>query len=188
MARVAGVDAAWPKSAHELTAAIYYLLAFRRGQRGADPEKEARDFAADAPVDGGTLGELKAAAAAAFWCYADAPTAVQLVAAQQGWTLLFEKGFLAEPHATPNEAVAEPAFYCVAAPPGGAAPRVLLAVRGTANVHDVATDIRAVPASFPPPTAADGGGNEGRGGKIVEGDSDWIPKAEWDRGVRHWNR
>ena len=32
------------------------------------------------------------------------------------------------------------------------------------------------------------GRGRGRGRKIVEGDSDWIPKAEWDRGVRHWNR
>ncbi|KAH8053140.1 hypothetical protein JL722_9806 [Aureococcus anophagefferens] len=118
--RVAGV-AAWPKSAHELTAAIYYLLAFRRGERGADPEQERRDHAGDAPCDGATLAELKAAAAAALWCYAESPTAVQLVAGQQGWTLLFERGFLAEPFAPERDVVAEPAFFCIASGPGGRA-------------------------------------------------------------------
>jgi hypothetical protein len=155
--RVAGVDAAWPKSAHELTAAIYYLLAFRRGERGADPERERRDHAGDAPCDAATLGELKAAAAAALWCYAESPTAVQLVAGQQGWTLLFERGFLAEPFAPERDVVAEPAFFCLASGPGRPRREVMLAVRGTASVHDVATDIRAVPAAFPPPP--DGAGD-----------------------------
>ena len=155
--RVAGVDAAWPKSAHELTAAIYYLLAFRRGERGADPERERRDHAGDAPCDAATLAELKAAAAAALWCYAESPTAVQLVAGQQGWTLLFERGFLAEPFAPERDVVAEPAFFCIASGPGRPRREVMLAVRGTASVHDVATDIRAVPAAFPPPP--DGAGD-----------------------------
>ena len=42
--KVAGVDEGWPRSAHELTAAIYYLLALNRGERGNDPDSVLREF------------------------------------------------------------------------------------------------------------------------------------------------
>ena len=38
--RVSCLDQAWPLSAHELTAAIYYILALKRGERGANPDFE----------------------------------------------------------------------------------------------------------------------------------------------------
>lgn len=150
--RVARVDAAWPLSAHELTAAIYYLLALRRGARGSDPDAERRQFAQCPPCDDATLDELRAAVPAAVWCYLESATAVELVSRQQGYALLFENGW------GDGSAVAQPGFICVAKrdPNNESAPKAaILAVRGTASVHDVATDVRAFPAPFPPPPQHD---------------------------------
>ncbi|CAM9752671.1 unnamed protein product, partial [Phaeothamnion confervicola] len=43
--RASGVDKAWPMSVHEITAAMYYILSERRGERGADPDGEERAHA-----------------------------------------------------------------------------------------------------------------------------------------------
>ncbi|KAJ8613406.1 hypothetical protein CTAYLR_002258, partial [Chrysophaeum taylorii] len=152
--RVARVDAAWPLSAHELTAAIYYLLALRRGARGSDPDAEKRQFASCERCDEETLRDLRAAAPAAIWCYLESPTAVELVARQQGYALLFENGWGRQ-----REAVAQPGFICLAKRDGTARRKTaILAVRGTASVHDVATDVRAFPAPFPPQRDFEGNG------------------------------
>ncbi|KAJ1452198.1 hypothetical protein M885DRAFT_620160 [Pelagophyceae sp. CCMP2097] len=194
--RVAGVDAAWPLSAHELTAAIYYLLALRRGERGAQPDAERLKFQSREHVSRAELRALRRFASIALWCYCDSATAVQLLAEQQGLKLLFDKGFSKlTPNATPShheDAVAEPAFVCLATPAHadaahraafGSRRLAVIAVRGTASVHDVATDIRVAPVPFPPTTAAprarraEAGGGSPEGGS--DGSSDSEGNAEW---------
>ena len=144
--KVAGVDEGWPRSAHELTAAIYYLLALNRGERGADPDRVLREFRDEARVDDALLTKLVAASRCALWCYEASPTCVQLVAKQQGLALLFARGFPEGPDAR-EPVVDEPAFFCAAS---ASKKEVVLAVRGTSTVQDVATDVRAAPAPFPP--------------------------------------
>jgi len=144
--KVAGVDEGWPRSAHELTAAIFYLLALNRGERGNDPDSVLRDFRDEPSVEDSELKKLVAAARCALWCYEASPTCVQLVAKQQGLTLLFARGFPEGPDAR-EPVVDEPAFFCAAST---IQKEVVLAVRGTSTVQDVATDVRAAPAPFPP--------------------------------------
>lgn len=154
--RVARVDTAWPLSAHELTAAIYYLLALRRGARGSDPDAEKRQFSSCRSCDDETLNDLRATVPAALWCYLESPTAVELVARQQGYALLFENGWRRQ-----REAVAQPGFICIArldGASGSGSKKAILAIRGTASVHDVATDVRAFPAPFPPQQEFEGNG------------------------------
>eukprot|EP00953_Heterococcus_sp_UTEX-ZZ885_P033358 17351-Heterococcus_DN1.PRE.1 len=40
----AGLDKSWPMSMHEMTAALYYLLAQMRGERGAHPDREHESY------------------------------------------------------------------------------------------------------------------------------------------------
>ena len=139
--KVAGVDEGWPRSAHELTAAIYYLLALNRGERGNDPDSVLREFRDEPSVDDADLKKLVAAARCALWCYEASPTCVQLVAKQQGPR---SAGFRKAPRQ--RTVVDEPATSAASS----VQKEVVLAVRGTSTVQDVATDVRAAPAPFPP--------------------------------------
>ena len=91
------------------------------------------------PAPDAVLVALRASAPSALWVYERAPVELQLLAAQQGWRLLFSKE---------TAAPFEPAFALL-----GHAGRkcAMLVVRGTTSVHDVVTDIRALPVPFPPP-------------------------------------
>ena len=84
----------------------------------------------------------RARAPPALWVYEQAAVELLLLAAQQGWRLLFSKETAAPP---------EPASRCSRHAQRKVA---MLVVRGTTSVHDVVTDIRALPVPFPPP--ADG--------------------------------
>jgi len=147
--RVARVDAAWPLTAHELTAAIYYLLALNRGERGSNPDAEKLRYEHIPITEDSTLVSLASALPAALWCYCATPSAIDLVARQQGLVLLFEHAIFST--SSLESCVAQPAFICLATKDSSnLRKRAVLAIRGTASVHDVATDVRAFPAPFPP--------------------------------------
>ena len=45
--KVSALEQSWPLSAHELMAAMYYLLALKRGERGNQPDLEADEHGRD---------------------------------------------------------------------------------------------------------------------------------------------
>lgn len=49
----------WPMSVHEMTAAMYYLLAQRRGERGSEPNGEHEAHAGNTPVSDDELAFLR---------------------------------------------------------------------------------------------------------------------------------
>lgn len=55
----AAVYRKWPMSAHEMTAAMYYLLAQRRGERGAEPNGEHEAHAGNPEVSEEELDFLR---------------------------------------------------------------------------------------------------------------------------------
>ena len=117
--RVSCLDQAWPLSAHELTAAIYYILALKRGERGANPDFEVGEhqtaccqvkrspsqhsnalftplppplrarFQSKPISDAALKSFLRVAPFALHFIYDHTPTELQLRAAQRGWHLLF---------------------------------------------------------------------------------------------------
>lgn len=75
--------------------------------------------------------------------YQTDPVECQRIAYTQGWTLLYTET---------NSQPEQPAYsvFCSQGRNGKASKEVCLTVRGTSSVHDVVTDIRAVPQEFPP--------------------------------------
>lgn len=57
--RVRAVSRKWPMSVHEMTAAMYYLLAQRRGERGSEPNGEHEAHAACPVVSDEELSFLR---------------------------------------------------------------------------------------------------------------------------------
>lgn len=90
LSQVSGVDRAWPISVHQLTAAMYYLLAKRRGERGANPDLEHEEHRTCGPISDELLQDLLFLAPLPLhFMYCANPVEMQLKAAQQGWRLLF---------------------------------------------------------------------------------------------------
>jgi len=164
---------AWPLSVHELSAAIFYALAQHRAIRGLHPEQEheshtgvglpnipsspfdeAATQAVCPPISDELLSELLVYAPFALnFIYADKEVDMQLLAAQQGWRLLYslleQKG-----HQLSEEPPASAVFV------HDDKKLVCLAVRGTTTIQDVVTDIRQVPLPFPE--------------EETDGDNDWF--------------
>ena len=76
--------------------------------------------------------------------YADKPVDMQLLAAQQGWRLLY--AFLEQEAGNGGRITDRPASAIFVHEENKIA---CLAVRGTATIHDVITDIRQIPVPFP---------------------------------------
>lgn len=168
---------AWPLSVHELSAAIFYAIAQHRALRGINPEKEEWDHRVTtsdeevplphknnlpervpsttpsfSDIDGDavckhvsddTLSSLIFYAPIALnFIYVEKQVDMQLLAAQQGWRLVYahleqEVGF--KDCDRPASALFVHEAQKVAC----------LAIRGTATIHDIVTDIRQIPVPFP---------------------------------------
>ena len=141
--QVAGVDQKWPLPVHELSASLYYLVGAARRRRGNDPALERTHHAAQRPPSDADLEDLMFFAPLALhFLYsgggATVPCEAQRLAALQGWTLVYVKA---------DSELYHPAFGLFVHEQRRVA---CLAVRGTATVKDVVTDIKARPKRFPP--------------------------------------
>ncbi len=201
--KVSALEQSWPLSAPELMAAMYYLLAHKRGERGNQPDLEAYEhqkarlswsghesspadpvddhyIQVSSPVPSAGLPPtwndvncggvevadaevhciLEVAPFALHFVYGHTAPEMQLRAAQKGFWLLF---------CNTDSAPEKPAFSVFARPAssslssdadgeGGVkgrqsstrTPQVILSVRGTNDIYDVVTDLRAMPMPFPP--------------------------------------
>lgn len=151
---ISGVDVAWPVSVNQLSAAMYYLLAKGRGERGAAPDAEHEEHRTCPPISDGLLQDLlNVAPLALHFAYCENPVKMQLKAQQQGWRLIFS-----HPQVQPGQ----PAFalFCHLKEKDAC-----VVVRGPDHVHDVIPEVRGLPLPFPhDEAAASGGSNGGKGG------------------------
>jgi Lipase (class 3)/FYVE zinc finger len=160
---------AWPLSVHELSAAIFYALAQHRALRGTSPEREHlihtyREGDTSGRSSSPPLSSVGGSAEQAFngvcdpvpdsilasliqyaplglnFIYVEKPVDMQLLAAQQGWRLLY--GYL-EQEVVRVDRPASALFV------NEELKVACIAVRGTSTIQDVVTDIRQVPAAFP---------------------------------------
>ncbi|CAM9212244.1 unnamed protein product [Discosporangium mesarthrocarpum] len=145
--RLSGIDRRWPMSVHEMTAAMYYLLAQRRGERGAHPDGEAEDHSGLPHLAAPELSFLRRVAALPLhFAYDRTAVELQVLCNTTGWSLVFHKA-----DSRPNQ----PAFSLLARRGGnpgdgtGFSGTAVLVVRGTKSIHDVITDIQAIPVPFP---------------------------------------
>ncbi|CAM9340264.1 unnamed protein product [Laminaria digitata] len=137
--RLSGVDKKWPMSAHEMTAAMYYLLAQRRGERGAEPNGEHEAHAGNPAVSEEELDFLRRMSALPLhFAYTKTALELQVLCNTTGWSLVFHKT---------DSRFHQPAFSLLA---NRATMMAALVVRGTGSIHDVITDIQAIPVPFPP--------------------------------------
>ncbi|CAM9427949.1 unnamed protein product, partial [Hapterophycus canaliculatus] len=149
--RLSGVDKKWPMSVHEMTAAMYYLLAQRRGERGSAPNAEHEAHADCEVISDAELAFLRRMSALPLH-FAYTKTALELqqvLCNTTGWSLVFHK---------PDSRFHQPAFSLLACRTTMTA---ALVVRGTGSIQDVITDIQAMPVPFPAPkggTASDADG------------------------------
>ena len=150
---VAGVDRHhWPVSVPQLEAAMFYLLAKGRGERGADPEAEHEAHRTCPPVSDAALQELLAVAPLALhFAYAETPVMQQLKAQQQGWRLVF-----AHPQQAGGPGQPGFALYCHLRDK-----TACLAVRGPDTVQDVLPELRGLPLPFPHDGRSGGGSGHG---------------------------
>eukprot|EP00611_Tribonema_gayanum_P020674 TRINITY_DN381_c0_g1_i6.p1 TRINITY_DN381_c0_g1~~TRINITY_DN381_c0_g1_i6.p1 ORF type:complete len:843 (-),score=264.35 TRINITY_DN381_c0_g1_i6:511-2757(-) len=129
-------------TAHELTAALYYLLAKRRGQRGAAPDAEEQEHQLPgcAPVDEETIAFVTRFAGDALHAMYDrTPVELQVLCKLRGWSLLFTH---------PESEVNRPAFALLA---DSTSKTAVVVVRGTNSLQDIVTDIKHTPIVFPSP-------------------------------------
>ncbi|KAG5189001.1 hypothetical protein JKP88DRAFT_353216 [Tribonema minus] len=129
-------------TAHELTAALYYLLAKRRGQRGAAPDAEEQEHQLPgcAPVDEETIAFVTRFAGDALHAMYDrTPVELQVLCKLRGWSLLFTH---------PESEVNRPAFALLA---DSTSKTAVVVVRGTNSLQDIVTDIKHTPIAFPSP-------------------------------------
>ncbi|CAM9302396.1 unnamed protein product [Pylaiella littoralis] len=156
--RLSGVDKKWPMSVHEMTAAMYYLLAQRRGERGSAPNAEHEVHAdCDAVSDDELLFLRRMSALPLHFAYTKTALELQVLCNTTGWSLVFHK---------PDSRFHQPAFSLLACRTTMTA---ALVVRGTGSIQDVITDIQAMPVPFPAPRA------DGASGAEADGWSDLPP-------------
>ncbi len=126
---------------HEIAAAIFYVMAEDRGVRGNNPdaEKEAYSILSSEydVLDNEIEDILKYAALPLHFLYSSTPADVQVLCNVQGWALVVSR---------PDSKPERPAYALVA---DKSEKMAILAVRGTANIQDVVTDIKHVPIPFP---------------------------------------
>mmetsp|Transcript_25102 Transcript_25102/g.79216 ORF Transcript_25102/g.79216 Transcript_25102/m.79216 type:complete len:346 (-) Transcript_25102:409-1446(-) len=131
--KTVGGDAVKRRPIHELTGALYYLMARRRQERGCNPEHEATAHAglpAASPSDLADASEW--APLALRVAYEATLVDMQRHARLHGYSLLF-----AELQGTHSRGAHLPAFSFLAC---ARRKRVVLAVRGTQDLSDVLTD------------------------------------------------
>lgn len=153
--KISGMDKMFKVNLHELTACVYYKLAYDRGLRGVDPDGERRLHDAETAAMPGcgmpdatellrdSLEEaIRIAPLALKAAYCDTEVEMQRLAAAQGWVCILAK---------PISALEQPAFGLFGTPgPSSERKRVVLVIRGTGSVQDVVTDLRSDPLPFPP--------------------------------------
>ncbi len=126
---------------HEMAAAIFYVMAEDRGIRGNNPDSEEESYAILSSehdvLDNEIENIQKYAALPLHFLYSSTPADLQVLCNINGWTLIVSR---------PDSKPERPAYALVA---DKIEKRAILAVRGTANIHDVATDIKHVPVPFP---------------------------------------
>ncbi|CAB1111040.1 unnamed protein product [Ectocarpus sp. CCAP 1310/34] len=138
--RLSGVDKKWPMSVHEMTAAMYYLLAQRRGERGSAPNGEHEAHADCEAISDAELAFLRRMSALPLhFAYTKTALELQVLCNNTGWSLVFHK---------PDSRFHQPAFSLLAC---GKTKTASLVVRGTGSIQDVITDIQAMPVPFPSP-------------------------------------
>ncbi|CBJ27220.1 Zinc finger FYVE domain-containing protein [Ectocarpus siliculosus] len=138
--RLSGVDKKWPMSVHEMTAAMYYLLAQRRGERGSAPNGEHEAHADCEAISDTELAFLRRMSALPLhFAYTKTALELQVLCNNTGWSLVFHK---------PDSRFHQPAFSLLAC---GTTKTAALVVRGTGSIQDVITDIQAMPVPFPSP-------------------------------------
>lgn len=146
--KVLGIDrAAFPLSVHELAAAIFYAFCEHRAARGSYPELEHTLHAPDTITEENLETILMYAPMALQFVYMPKAVDMQLLAAQQGWRLLY--AHMVVDDYTPASALFVHETKKIAC----------LSIRGTTTIQDVITDIRQVPVPFPE-TAGDEDGWE----------------------------
>eukprot|EP00752_Nemacystus_decipiens_P001837 g1772.t1 len=150
--RLSGVDKKWPMSVHEMTAAMYYLLAQRRGERGSAPNAEHEAHAGLEVVSDEELSFLRRMSALPLhFAYTKTALELQVLCNNTGWSLVFHK---------PDSRFHQPAFSLLAC---RITMTAALVVRGTGSIQDVITDIQAMPVPFPAPRGDDSSGAEADG-------------------------
>jgi hypothetical protein len=142
-------------SLHELSACIYYKLAVDRGVRGCDPGGEQASherLGTQVGVNEDVVEAIRLAPLALQAVYAEQEEELQRLAGCRGWDTLF---------CSLRAAPEQPAYAVFARRDtgrercgGGAGEvgEVVVAIRGTASMQDIATDVRAAPHRFPPST------------------------------------
>ncbi|EWM24606.1 Lipase, class 3, partial [Nannochloropsis gaditana] len=164
---VSGVDAAWPVTGSQLSAAMYYLLARGRGERGAAPDAEQEAHRGCPPASDSLMQDLlDVAPLALHFAYCDNLVEMQLKAQQQGWRLVFA-------YAPPAAQAGQPAFVLLC---HLTEKEACLVVRGPDRAQDVLVDIRGLPMPFP--LAGEGAGSGEKGSQDKE--SGWANvSTEW---------
>lgn len=129
---------------HELTACLYYQLAVSRAERGCDPDQQSRAHSACSGCSPPPVALMEEAARfAPLACsavYQESDEECQRVAASLEWLTV-----VAELNSRPEK----PAFALFASEREAPDKEVVLAIRGTKTLHDLVTDIRVSPVSFP---------------------------------------
>ncbi|CAM9182557.1 unnamed protein product [Chrysoparadoxa australica] len=145
-----GIQESWPLNVHEMTAAMYYMLALKRGARGDNPlaEKEEHKLEGCRAV---TQEELLSVREFAWLplhlLYDRTRVEMQVLCDMHGWSLIYVQE---------ESNVNQPSFALLAHPGSRTAAVV---IRGTSSIHDVITDIQHIPVTFPPePTKDDESG------------------------------
>lgn len=134
---------AFPLSVHELAAASFYALAQHRAMRGMNPEYEHETHQSkccDIVSDEDLEQVVFYAPIALNFVYMEKAVDMQLLAAQQNWRLLYsyldQEDVRSDRPASALFVMEEEKIAC-------------LAIRGTATIQDVVTDIRQAPTPFP---------------------------------------
>ncbi len=126
---------------HEMAAAIFYLMAKDRGTRGNNPDAEEESHAilgSEYDVTDNEFEKIqKYSALPLYFLYSILPADLQVLCDIKGWSLILSR---------PDSESERPAYALVV---DKITKTAILTVRGTVNVHDVATDIKHVPVPFP---------------------------------------
>lgn len=126
-------------SMHELSGALYYMMANQRRLRGEDPALESKEHAGCPELKAGDADNLFSYAPLGCTVpYLDSEVDMQRLLQFRGYRLLF---------ANVKSEREQPAFYLAAS---DAKREVVLGIRGTQSLHDVVTDLKVVPEKFAP--------------------------------------
>eukprot|EP00004_Rigifila_ramosa_P003140 TRINITY_DN1329_c0_g1_i2.p1 TRINITY_DN1329_c0_g1~~TRINITY_DN1329_c0_g1_i2.p1 ORF type:complete len:727 (+),score=170.72 TRINITY_DN1329_c0_g1_i2:28-2181(+) len=124
-------------SMRDVAGSLYYLMTDRRAERGNRPTAEREMHAQSYKLEDRTLHDIsRYAAFALVFAYISDELDIQRLVAQHGFVLVFAETVSGKEM---------PAFFLCCNP---RTKEAIVAVRGTASVHDVLTDIKATALPF----------------------------------------